>query len=665
MMNAIITVKSDQCKRCYGCIRECPAKAILVVNGQASIEQERCIACGHCITVCSQGAKEILSFQSTGFSTALHNQKAIAIVAPSFAASWHTNYKKLPEALRKLGFLKVIETAFGADLISPLYVKDLENSPVKTIISSSCPAVVNFIEKYHPDLVPNLAKIVSPMAALGRYLRTIYDESYHIVFIGPCTAKKAEIFADGVFGYVNSAFTFSEIKEMFSISEIDVDAMDEIPFDAPHAYMGKTYPLAGGLLKTAELSGDLLEKEIIVVEGKSKTLELLDEIANNRIRAKFVDILFCEGCISGPAIDSSLNYYSRREKVIEYVTDSLNIVDKKVWQSTIYNNRMLDLRRKFTANDQRRAIPSEEVINSILVEINKASEKDHLDCGACGYSTCREFAITVGKNLAEKEMCLPYLIDELQSAYESLHETEEQLHSAEKLASIGQLAAGIAHEINNPLGTIMLYTSLVKKAAEKIESGSVLGEDLSIILNEANRCKTIVSNLLNFARQGKLSVKNFDVFELLSHIVRKLKPQAVFTGIKIELNLDALDPVIEGDKDQLEQVFNNLIQNAAESMELSSPKILSIKIEDESYNNLRVIIKDIGCGIPKENFKNIFTPFFTTKKIGKGTGLGMAITYGIIKMHKGDISFDSKLDEGTTFEVLLSKKITHSDSLIN
>lgn len=664
-MIGIITAKPDLCKRCYGCIRECPGKAILVVNGQASIMQERCIACGHCVKVCTQGAKQIFSAVSEPLTNALKGGKAIAMVAPSFAASWHLNYEKIPAALKKLGFALVIETAFGADLISPLYAKDLENSEVKTIISSSCPAVCNYIEKYRPELVPHLAKIVSPMAALGRYLRNFYGNDYQIVFIGPCTAKKAEIFSPEVSGYVDAAFTFSEIKKMFAEAGIDPDTLDEIPFDPPHAFMGKSYPLAGGLLKTAELPGDILEKEIIVVEGKGKCLEILDEISNNQINAKFVDILFCEGCISGPAIDSDLNYYSRREKVIEFIKTSVNQVDKKVWQSNLYNSRDLDLRREFHASDQRREMPSEESINAILTTINKADAQDRLNCGACGYFTCREFAVTVAKGLAEKQMCLPYLIDELQNAYESLRSTQEQLHSAEKLASIGQLAAGIAHEINNPLGTIMLYASLVKKQIEKLETVNGSSDDLAVIINEANRCKNIVANLLNFARQGKLSLQRFDIFELLSKIVKRVKPLPIFSGVKIEMNLDAIDPVVEADPDQTEQVFLNLIMNAAEAMEQSEVKKLSINIDDRPEERIEVHITDTGCGIPRENYKNIFTPFFTTKKIGKGTGLGMAIAYGIIKMHKGEISFKSNVGEGSSFSVILAKRLSTTETLIN
>lgn len=626
--------------------------------------QDRCIACGHCVKVCSQGAKHITSYDFTEFTRLLSEVPSVALVAPSFAASWPGNYLKLPAALKKLGFEQVVETAFGADLISPMYVDELSQNPGKTIISSSCPAVCNFIEKYYPELVPNLATIVSPMVALGRYLKELYGKTKPVFFFGPCTAKKAEILDGNVSESLDGVFTFAELKELFKTSGIDIDEQEEMRFDPPYANLGKVYPLAGGLLKTADLPFDVMEKEVLVVEGKSKVVEIIEEISNNQINAKFIDILFCEGCISGPAMASDLNHYSRREKVIEYVQATINQVDKQVWKSSLYNSRGLDLHREFFAHPVGGVPATEAETADVLVAINKKSDKDRLNCGACGYLTCKEFAASVSQGLAEREMCLPFLIDELQNAYEDLRTTQEQLHSAEKLASIGQLAAGIAHEINNPLGTIMLYASLVQRQLVKIEMPPSPAEDLQTIINEANRCKNIVANLLNFARQGKLSVQRFDIFDMLTQIVKKVKQHQVFAGIKVEMHHEANDSELEADKDQLEQVFQNLLMNAAEAMEGFDTKRITILIVDEE-NTLSVKITDTGCGIPKENASKIFTPFFTTKKIGKGTGLGMAIAYGIIKMHKGDITFDSTTGNGTTFSVRLPKQITKSESYIN
>jgi signal transduction histidine kinase/iron only hydrogenase large subunit-like protein len=658
-MDGIISTKPDLCRRCYGCIRECPAKAIRVVNGQALVMQERCITCGHCVKVCSQGAKQV---RSDPFDRILGDPNYflnIAIVAPSFAASFPENYRKLPAALRAFGFEKVIETAFGADLISPLYLQDFQTGQVKTIISSSCPAVCNYIEKYAQELVPHLAPIVSPMIAIGKYIAEMEKQNRkesRVVFLGPCTAKKAEMLDEEYRGIIDAVLTFGELKTLLAENSISFDSFEDSVFDPPYAKTGKVFPLAGGLLKTAELPIDVMEKEIIVVEGKSKVLEIIEEIQQNKINARFVDILFCEGCISGPGIDSSLNYYSRREKVIEYIKESEGQVDKKVWKSNLYNSRNIDFRRTFSPVHIEEAAVDEDKLREVFDSINKYAASDKLNCSACGYATCDEFALWVAKGLAEREMCLPYLIDELQTAYENLREAQEQLSSAEKLASIGQLAAGIAHEINNPLGTIMLYASLVRKQLENVQLGNGSKEDLQIILNEANRCKTIVANLLNFARQGKLNLQEFDVFDLLTDLVKKVKPNTNFDGIKIEVNHDAKDTTIEADKDQLEQVFINILINAAEAMDGRPLKKIKIDILNEQQY-LVVTISDTGCGIPKENQNKIFTPFFTTKKIGKGTGLGMAIVYGIIKMHQGDIRFESELERGTMFTITLHKAL--------
>src|SRR5690554_235196 len=477
MFEGIVSTIPDRCKRCYSCIRECPAKAIKVVNGQAQVIYERCIVCGHCTKVCLRRAKKILSDVELVVNEIIPSGKAVAIVASSFPASFPDDYKKLPDALRKIGFNQVVENAFGADLIAGKYLEEIQSDTRRNIISSVCPAVVSYIEKYYPELVENLARVDSPMIALAKFLRANLGEDIKIVFIGPCISRKNEIRREEVKGLIDAVLTFSEIKKIFKNKSVDISSLQENNFDPPAAYKGKAYPLPGGILKLVNVTDDILEKDIIVAEGKKNVLEIVEEISQGKITAKFVDILFCEGCISGPAVSSNLNYYSRREKVINYINESINSIDKKIWKSTIYNNRHLNFRREFKAKNQRRPVPSEERIKEILSEINIYTKEDELNCGSCGYHTCREFAIAIAKDLAEKEMCLPFVIDELRNAYEDLKDTQEQLKTAEKLASIGQLAAGIAHEINNPLGTIMLYSSMLKNKA----NNNGLAEDLQLI----------------------------------------------------------------------------------------------------------------------------------------------------------------------------------------
>jgi two-component system, NtrC family, sensor kinase len=651
-----VSVIGQKCKRCFSCIRECPAIAIRVVDGQAVVLEERCISCGHCVKVCSQNAKEVQSDIENVMIDILPMGNAIAMIAPSFPASFPDEYTKLPTALREVGFTMITEAAFGADLVNQLYTECFEDSSEKTIISSPCPAVYNYIEKYFEELVPNLAKVVSPMIAMGRYLKQNFGEDRKVVFIGPCIAKKSEYVDPEVANAVDAVLTFNELKQIFRGLKVNLDELPESDFDGPHAYLGKSYPLVGGLLKTANINEDVLLKDIIVVEGKSKVIEIVEEIAQGKLKSKFVDILFCEGCINGPAIGSDLNYYSRREKVITYINDNINSFDKREWQGTIYNSRNINLKREFHSKPQRKPMPIEDEIKEILARSNKFSKSDELNCGSCGFPTCREYAVAIAKGLAEDDMCLPFLIEKLEVANIEIRETHEQLHSAEKLASIGQLAAGVAHEINNPLGSIMLYASMLKRKLEKAGCDPQNSEDIQMIMDEATRCKNIVGNLLNFARQGRLKVSVFDVFETIKSIVQTIMLNPDNSKIVFNVNSDERDCKIEGDNDQLKQVFINLLNNAVEALESQEIKQVAITIKRKD-DFIAIEIVDTGCGIPADNVGKIFTPFFTTKKMGKGTGLGLAITYGIIKMHKGDIKVKSVIEKGTTFTIKLPSKL--------
>lgn len=663
-MTNIVTTIGQKCRRCYSCIRECPATAIKVMNGQAVVINDRCISCGHCVTVCSQHAKEIHSDIDKVLYDILPTGNAVIIIAPAFAASFPDNYNKLPTALRHAGFNQVCETAFGADLVSNVYKKYFEENSDKTIISSPCPAIYNYIEKYFVELLPNLAKVVSPMIAMGRYLKNQLGESTKVVFAGPCVAKKSEYLDAGVDDAIDAVLTFSELKEIFSTLRISIDELEESKMDPPYANIGKSFSLAGGLLKTAEINGDILAKDIIVVEGMEKVKEVIKDIANNKINSKFVDILFCEGCISGPAVDSELNYYSRREKVINYIDEHIQDVDKNVWRSDLFNSRGINLGREFADKNQRRPMPGETKIKEILAKTEKVRKEDELNCGACGYPSCREYAVAVAKGLAEEDMCLPYLIEKLEIANAELKNTQDQLQNAEKLASIGQLAAGVAHEINNPLGTIMLYSSMLRRDIEAKKCTEQNVDDLRMIIDEANRCKNIVANLLNFARHGKLKISLISPLEIVDSIVKSVKIKPDCKDINFNLNEKIGDLKIEGDKDQVKQVLLNLINNACEAMDDVKMRNVTINLEEKDDYFVADII-DTGCGIPEDNMKKLFTPFFTTKKMGKGTGLGLAISYGIIKMHRGDIKVKSTVGAGTIFTIKLPVKLSHQKTILN
>ena len=237
---------------------------------------------------------------------------------------------------------------------------------------------------------------------------------------------------------------------------------------------------------------------------------------------------------------------------------------------------------------------------------------------------------------------------------ETLQETQDQLVQTEKLASIGQLAAGVAHEINNPLGSVLLYADILCK--ETPEENAQQREDLQMIIREANRCKTIVNDLLNFSRQNEVMAQTIDLNAMLRQLAREHRKQELYQNIELLEDLDPAIPAIQADPLQIHQVLVNLMNNSAEAMPDGGELTLRTR-SGPAPGFIAIEVQDTGSGISQENMKRIFTPFFTTKPIGKGTGLGLAIAYGIVKMHRGQINVQSEIGRGTTFTITLRERL--------
>jgi two-component system NtrC family sensor kinase len=231
---------------------------------------------------------------------------------------------------------------------------------------------------------------------------------------------------------------------------------------------------------------------------------------------------------------------------------------------------------------------------------------------------------------------------------ETLHRTQQELLHKENLASVGQLAAGVAHEINNPLGTILLFAEVINR---ELAADDPRREDLKMIINETIRCRKIVSDLLNFARQQEVLAQECDIHDLLEQVIEGVSRQERFKQVQCIRRFSPQLPSIEADQAQLMQVFVNLFDNAADAMPAGGTITISTRLIDNQ--RLEVKVSDTGCGISEENLGKLFTPFFTTKPVGKGTGLGLSIVYGIIKTHRGQITVNSQSGQGTTFTVIL------------
>lgn len=651
-MAAVIDTIQDRCKRCYTCVRNCPAKAIRVVEGQARVLEDRCIACGSCVRVCSQSAKRIESGVEEVLALLSGDRPVAACLAPSFPAAFSgARPGQVVSAMRRLGFSMVMEVAFGAELVSREYAKLYSQASNRPIITTPCPALVGYVEKHMPALLPFLAPVVSPGVALGRAIKEKIAPEAKVVFIGPCIAKKAEIKDPEVAGAVDAVLTFNEAEEMLRAAGIQVSELEESETDGPLPAVASIFPVSGGLLRSAGIRGDVLESEVLVAEGADRILPLLAELESGNIRPRFLDLLLCNGCIDGPAMNHGLSVFARREAVTQYVACRMAGRSQDALDADVRKFRPSSLGRGYRNLKPDLPVPTEEEIRNILRRINKTKKEDELNCGACGYSTCREKAVAVYQGLAELQMCLPYLIDQLEVSNTALREAEEQLIQSAKLASMGQLAAGIAHEINNPLGTVTLFAHLMLKSMPEDDPRRA---DLQMIVDEAARCKEIVAGLLDFSRRGKLKLRSINVNAVLDEALASVEKRPEFDRVRVEKMYAANLPEIQADGAQLRQVFVNLMVNAAEAMHGGGTLTLTTRLSQDG-GSVVVSVSDTGCGIPRENLDKLFTPFFTTKQIGKGTGLGLAVAYGIIKMHHGSIEVQSTVGKGTTFEIALPR----------
>lgn len=651
--NPLIYTVKDKCRVCYTCVRGCPAKALKISGGQAEVITERCIACGNCIKVCSQEAKEYKKSIDAVTEFFESDSKVVACVAPSFPAEFidFEDYKSFVGKLKSIGFDFVHEVAFGADIVAIKY-KNLLKSTDKTIITSDCPAVVFYITHYHKELIPYLAPIVSPMVASARIIREKYGNDLKLVFIGPCIAKKAES------DELDAVLTFSELREMFEKS--DEKEIVKSEFDMPVSNLGAIFPVSRGLMQTVGLEDSIVEGKVVTAEGNEQFREAIDEFEKGNLNIKHLELLSCEGCISGAAMSKSINKILKRTRIGEYVRNKNATLDVARWHEEIHKYSNLDYSTSFYSEDRRKPVPSEEEIDKVLQNLGKIKPKDHLNCGACGYSTCRKHAIAIIDGLAEDEMCLPYTIEKLHNSIEELNISNENLAGlrqallqSEKLASMGQLSAGIAHELNNPLGIITMYSNILK---DETDENDPMRKDLDLIAEQAERCKNIVGGLLNFARKSQIKpVKtNITIF-----VRNSLNSIIIPKDVSIVFDSNVENQAIKIDKDQMMQVLTNLEKNAIEAMPEGG--VMKLRVRDD-IDYIVISITDTGTGISEENMDKIFTPFFTTKDAGKGTGLGLPLIYGIIKMHKGKIEVVSNTDKnkgktGTTFKIYLPKKL--------
>ncbi len=405
-MASCLTLKKSNCKNCYKCIRNCPVKAIRFSGNQAHIIANECILCGQCFVVCPQNAKEVVN-ETEKVRVFLQNGDPVFVsLAPSFIANFEgVGIQSMRTALQKLGFADVEETALGATMVKTEYERMLQEDHRDVLISSCCHSINLLIQKYHPGALQYLADVMSPMQAHCSDIKKRHPGA-KTVFIGPCVAKKDE--AAMYEGIVDAVLTFDELTNW--LSEANVTLERDMDHDA--CSRARFFPTTGGVLKT--MAQNIPGYTYLALDGVENCIAALKDIESGKIHHCFIEMSACIGsCVGGPVMEKN----RRNTPIQDYmaVASYAGTHDFDVDQP-----KSQELLKNFGYIEHLLPQPSEIEINGILRQMGKFKPAQELNCGSCGYNTCREKAIAIYQGKAEISMCLPYLKDKAESFSDSI-----------------------------------------------------------------------------------------------------------------------------------------------------------------------------------------------------------------------------------------------------
>ena len=437
-----IYTELTECRDCYKCVRSCPVKAIQVRDGSAVVVKDRCIYCGACVDTCPSHAKKIRNDLGRVKQFLKSGRKVFCSLAPSVSSEFPNNVDSVVVALKRLGFFATSETAIGAALVNAsIEAYASEHDGRCNWISTACPTVVQIVKKYYPSLVPSLSKVPSPLQCHSAYLRKLYGEDIGIVFIGPCIAKKIE--ADETPGFPDFALTFGELRTWLQEEHIDLDAIgnelnsgeETVPPFLPSAAGKSTlYPVEGGMIASMNWGNDPFQTHAVAISGSVQVVSTLEGMLGDNQNTDFLELLFCEGgCINGPGSATGRSSASKKGLASRYTRSRITALQETFAGDPAFVSEILnsgysligeaDSERPLVSSPQFEVLHSDEEIEQALHLLGKADKREELNCGGCGYNSCREMAIAYLDGMAEPEMCVTKMRKEAQSKMDVLLRT--------------------------------------------------------------------------------------------------------------------------------------------------------------------------------------------------------------------------------------------------
>lgn len=544
-MSNCLTLKKSNCKNCYKCIRHCPVKAIRFSGNQAHIINNECILCGQCFVVCPQNAKQIVDETEKVKVFIQSGDPVVVSIAPSFIANYDgVGIGSMRSALKKMGFFDAEETAIGATIVKNEYERMLNEEDRDIIISSCCHSVNLLIQKHFPSCLEYLADVMSPMQAHCLDIKKRYPNA-KTVFVGPCVAKKDE--AEYYSGIVDAVLTFEELTRWMKEEKIEL-----IPEEDHNEFSkARFFPTTGGILKTMNENS---KYTYVAIDGIENCMAVLKDIQNGKIHKCFIEMSSCNGsCVGGPVIEK----YHHTSNIKDYIEVASYAGDKDF---VVNQPKSSEIKKYLSLIEHKLQQPSEIEINSALRQMGKFKPSDELNCGSCGYNTCREKAIAICQGKAEISMCLPFLKDKAESFSDTIVK-------------------------NTPNGLIVLNENLevqqINEAARKImnirSASDVLGDQVIRILDPTVFMNVITSGkdvkdqrvyLAEYKRYVEQTVVYDKESHLLVGIMRDVTDEEYEKARKENISrktIEVADKVVDKQMRIVQEIASLLGETAAET----------------------------------------------------------------------------------------------------
>ncbi len=552
-----LTLKKSNCMNCYKCIRHCPVKAIRFSGGQAHIINNECILCGQCFVVCPKNAKEIVNETEKVKVLLQTGDPVVVSLAPSFVANYPgVGIQAITRALKRLGFHSVEETALGATMVKNEYERMLKEEARDVIITSCCHSINLLIQKYFPDALEYLADVVSPMQAHCLDLKKRYPNC-KTVFVGPCVAKKDE--AEHYAGIVDAVLTFEELTKWLKKEDIPLEKI----MDSNEHSRTRFFPTTGGVLKTMERLPDFT---YMALDGVENCIEALKEVVAGKVHKCVLEMSACVGsCLGGPIMEKYSN-----ARIQDYMAVKAYAGDKDF---IVEQPDPLELKKGFASIAQKAAEPTEAEIYSVMRQMGKFRPEQELNCGSCGYNTCREKAIAICQGKAEISMCLPYLKDKAESFSDTIVEnTPNGLIVLNEKLEVQQIN-GAARRMMN-----------IRSASDVMGAHVARILDPEVFVDVLNTRRNILSRrgyLAEYKRYVDFSVMyDFDS-RLLIGIMRDVTEEEMAREKKEDISqktIEVADKVVEKQMRIVQEIASLLGETAAET------KIALTKLKESIIN---------------------------------------------------------------------------------